>query len=231
MNSLIANWGELEKILSGMTMCYTAPESISWKKSLHHNDFENVYSSVLDYFAACDDFLRRLSEFAAASDNGFDLSYRCKTEQSLRLKWDRNLDAGRPLRKVCNDIIGIRLVLDCPPSLLHDVSIAIDGYKTECINFYSTPKAQDDGYRGIHLYIYGTSFPVELQIWTRQDAVLHFYSHEAIYKLDNSNAGKSYSLALRNWMNEIPAPPESIRENFLEYLYSFIYQNMGGEST
>jgi ppGpp synthetase/RelA/SpoT-type nucleotidyltranferase len=226
----IPYWEEFVALWTDITYCYTAPDALRWKRTLRHTPFEVVYDAVYEYSEVCAPYLDQIMALAdrTAFSSVCDLSYRLKTKASLALKWQRNQDNGRQLSSVCNDILGFRLVLDCSPVELAQFEWRPMTPKSRVVNFYTHPKQPDDGYRGIHLYFTGTSFPVEVQLWTRQDAILHFYSHEAIYKLRNSPEEQSYAVSLRQWMDQVPDAPQSLGENFLEYLYRFVLQYMGG---
>ena len=92
------------------------------------------------------------------------------------------------------------------------------------IDFYSNVKTNDDGYRGIHLYFWYNrrSFPLEVQIWTVKDSLLHFYTHETIYKGINSDSKKNYAKELRTWLDSIPKSPDDIELDYIGYLYNVL---------
>lgn len=225
----MSEFSEFASLLSELSHCYKVPPDVCLKKTLQHNDFDDVYLAALIYYEKSVPFLLRFEcviEKLRRSD--IDVSYRFKTESSLRQKWERNYDMGRPLWKVCNDLIGFRMIIDQPQDFLQTQDWKIDGVDTRVVNFYNNPKSPDDGYRGVHLYFDGTSFPVELQIWNRSDAILHFYSHDEIYKNANTPELKQYASDLRQWMSGVPAPPDGISSDFLGYLYRVIYPQIGG---
>lgn len=93
------------------------------------------------------------------------------------------------------------------------------------------PKAVDDGYRGIHLYFRQNpkSFPIEIQFWTQKDALLHFYTHEIIYKKQPNSEALAYSYALRKCLENIPMMPSSVSVSFETYLYKILHANQEGE--
>ena len=202
--------------------------AVKFGRKIEGQNFEAVFDAALDFVTECSSDLIALQEFIQNNEKS-DVSYRIKTEDSLRRKWDKNLGSNRPLKKVCDDIIGIRIISALKPSELK--TLTLDGYEAyniKYVNYYTSPKTVDDGYRGIHLYVRQGSFPIEIQIWSQQDAVLHFYSHEEIYKKLDSEIGRDYSLRLRHWMESVPDAPEEIQQNFIEYMYQFVYSNLGG---
>ena len=87
-------------------------------------------------------------------------------------------------------------------------------YKIEKIDFREKSKANDDGYRGIHIYFMNNpkSFRIEIQIWSKVDAILNFYTHQNIYKV---NGDISYALSLRKWIDELPQNEGFKFENYI----------------
>lgn len=202
--------------------------AVKFGKATEGQNFEMVFDAALDFVTECSSDLITLQEFIQSNEKT-DISYRIKTEDSLHRKWDKNLGLSRPLKKVCDDIIGIRIISALKSSELKELTLdGYEEYNIKYVNYYTSPKTVDDGYRGIHLYVRQGSFPIEIQIWSQQDAVLHFYSHEEIYKKLDSEAGRDYSLRLRRWMESVPDSPEEIQQNFIEYMYQFVYSNLGG---
>ncbi len=98
-------------------------------------------------------------------------------------------------------------------------------YKIFKVNLYNNHKAKDDGYRAIHLYFRNNNrcFPIEIQIWNHEDALLNFYTHDIIYKNSNLYDFSYYSYELRKWINEIPQCPEKLKIDFIKYLYKMLY--------
>lgn len=98
------------------------------------------------------------------------------------------------------------------------------------INFYEREKTKDDGYRAVHVYFrYNrNSFPIEFQFWTRKDAILHFYTHEVIYKNKENIAAWEYSKKLRKWLDSIPDFPNNLDIDYINYLYSILNKDRKG---
>lgn len=146
---------------------------------------------------------------------------------------EKNLGKSKQLREVCNDTIGIRCIVDSSAEQLIDgvlKTVQKTEYTIDVINMYRDHKAMDDGYRALHLYFRQNPkcFPVEIQFWTQKDALLQFYTHEIIYKMQPDEESNSYSLALRKKLEQLPNKPSSIPLSFEAYLYKVLYANKEG---
>lgn len=126
---------------------------------------------------------------------------RIKSEQSFNEKWKKNLEKSKQLREVCNDIIGIRIIADMERSNIQENVKEIisnnQNYKIDMVDMYEKTKSIDDGYRGIHIYFRNNPkcFPIELQIWNQEDALLNFYTHDIIYNIGDTKEEKlSYEI-------------------------------------
>lgn len=194
-----------------------------------------VYGEVLDYYLEKDLEIDNIEKFIKASQNsGIDISYRLKTEHSLMKKWNKNLGKAKQLREVCNDVVGLRFIVDGTVDEIRasvlNAKEKVD-YTIDIIDMYDKSKAVDDGYRAIHLYFRDQSrcFPVEVQFWTFKDAILHFYTHEVIYKQKPEQESLKYSQDLRSILDTWPNKPESVELSFETYLYKILHANRGGE--
>ena len=113
------------------------------------------------------------------------LDYRVKSLESASHKYDRYFP-DRPTAKVFNDLLGFRSLRDDydeilknpPPDALRIVNM-------------SHGKANDDGYRGVHVYYQLDNFhyPIEIQYNTYFDRQLNNWLHKYLYK-------KQYPLAV-----------------------------------
>lgn len=177
--------------------------------SLNHNvekveeqiGFDKVFEIILEYISNKD--IESLDSIIQNIDN---VSSRTKTKESIKKKWDKNLGKKRAIKKVLNDIVGIRIVTDKNVDNIKEYIKTIadnEHYKIATIDFRENPKSVDDGYRGIHIYFMTNpkSFRIEIQIWSRIDAILNFYTHQNIYK---SNGNELYALELRKWIDLLP---------------------------
>ena len=207
----------------------------SFRRSIESFEFDKIYEALLCFLDENDVALNKLSiVLNEITEQDFDTMYRIKAEESLRLKWRKNLGKNKQLREVCNDIIGIRVITDIDKDEISNIITKTAdelGYKIDIVNLYSKPKSIDDGYRALHVYIKNNpkGFPIEIQFWSRKDALLNFYTHEVIYKNLLGAPGESYSLSLRNWLDSIPVMPNAIQKSFIDYLYEIVYAQSGGE--
>lgn len=149
-------------------LSYKSSLGISLKKNLH-------------YFSK-DLLLQELFEMADWYDcqsilSDVSLDYRIKSQESIENKYARYFPDSQT-RKVFNDILGFRgfcdnyqEVLDLDKNLFKIVDMS-DG------------KANDDGYRGVHLYfqIDNSYYPIEIQYNTLYDRQINNWLHKYIYK-------------------------------------------------
>ena len=114
---------------------------------------------------------------------------------------------------------------------VEEIKESNDQYKIDIVNMYEKSKSIDDGYRAIHIYFRNNPkcFPIEIQIWNQQDALLNFYTHDIIYKKSNNDLLSYYSFELRKWLDCMPQIPEGVEVDFIKYLYKFVYSEQGGE--
>ena len=188
--------------------------------SLNHNlekvdkqlGFDTVLEKILDYISNKD--IEKLDSMIKTMDN---ISCRTKTITSIKNKWNKNLGKKRPINKVFNDIVGIRIITENNiDNIIGYITEIADNknYKIEKIDFREKSKANDDGYRGIHIYFMNNpkSFRIEIQIWSKVDAILNFYTHQNIYKV---NGDISYALSLRKWIDELPQNEGFKFENYI----------------
>lgn len=107
-----------------------------------------------------------------------DLDYRIKSIDSCTRKYDKFYPEMR-LEKVFNDILGFRMLTD-------NYNILLNGEKTKELRIVdmSNGKANDDGYRGVHIYFQPDHFyyPIEIQANTYYDRQLNNWLHKYLYK-------------------------------------------------
>src|SRR5690606_11362195 len=128
----------------------------SLRKTIDPFSPKETYEEVLDFIQYQEIPIHTLESYLNGfiSDN-INISYRLKSGQSFLSKWSKNLGKHKQLREVCNDVIGIRFIVDLSRNEMESVLLKIIksvGYTIDIINFYEKPKAVDDGYRGMHLY-------------------------------------------------------------------------------
>jgi ppGpp synthetase/RelA/SpoT-type nucleotidyltranferase len=234
VNDLLLNKiDELFPVLAKLSS-YSVKRFSSLKRTIDRFSFDDVFDEILDYFEEQDSQLSDLGDYLKAFDTpNIDVGYRLKSEDSLHMKWEKNMGRHKQLREVCNDVIGIRLIANYEPNVfmtdLLNLKSQLD-YTIDIVNFYETPKSNDDGYRGIHLYFRNNPkcFPIEIQIWSYREALLNFYTHEVIYKRKSSTEAIQYSMQLRHLLDRLPDAPNDVEMSFVDYLYKVVYSQYGG---
>lgn len=214
---------------------YEVADLPSFRRTIDKFQPNLIYDQVINFFIEKSDEINRIDQLIAENlDSCIDISYRLKTERSFLAKWDKNLEKAKQLREVCNDTVGIRFIVESSAEeMISGILKAIEHttYTMDIINMYDKPKALDDGYRGIHLQFRHNPkcFPLEIQFWTQKDALLHFYTHEIIYKSNPNTETNAYSLALRNILERLPDKPSTVPIPFETYLYKILHATKGGE--
>lgn len=164
---------ELNGLSIGMLeqLSYESNLGVSIKKNLHYFDKDLLLKELSD-MAEWYDGQRILEDVA--------LDYRIKSIESILSKYDRYYP-NTQTRKVFNDILGFRAFCDSYDSVL-------DLRENFRIADMSNGKANDDGYRGVHVYFQKNSrcYPIEIQFNTLYDRQLNNWLHDYLYK-------KSYS--------------------------------------
>lgn len=126
-----------------------------------------------------------LKEFYESTDLliNVDFAYRIKSIQSCLLKYEKYFP-NIEVNKCFNDILGIRVILNEYNEVLEQ---DLNSFKiADMIN----GKANDDGYRGIHLYYQRSNkyYPIEIQVNTKQDRRMNDWLHIYLYKYEKNNA-------------------------------------------
>lgn len=92
---------------------YEIPDMPSLRKTIDPFSPILIYDKVIDFFIEKTHEISRMDEIIMDNtDSRIDISYRLKTEQSFLAKWEKNLGNAMQLREVCNDIIGIRFIVE-----------------------------------------------------------------------------------------------------------------------
>ena len=106
------------------------------------------------------------------------LDYRIKSVQSSVLKYHRYYP-DHQARKVFDDLLGFRSLCDNYEDVL-----ALHEIPELRVADMSQGKANDDGYRGIHVYyqLDGHHYPIEIQYNTYYDRQFNNWLHKYIYK-------------------------------------------------
>ena len=111
------------------------------------------------------------------------LDYRIKSFASIEAKYNRYLNSDLQVRKVFNDILGFRGFCGNYDDVL---SIDYPGFRVADM---TQGKANDDGYRGVHIYFQldGRHYPIEIQFNTFYDRQLNNWLHDYLYKKNYPN--------------------------------------------
>ena len=106
------------------------------------------------------------------------IDYRIKSEDSCLRKYDKFYPDMR-VEKTFNDVLGFRMLCDNYDEILNHDNID----KIRIVDM-SQGKANDDGYRGVHLYFQldHSHYPVEIQMNTYYDRQINNWLHKYLYK-------------------------------------------------
>ena len=146
---------------------------IPLKKNLHYFDKTLLIQELFEMTEWLD-AQELLSEIA--------IDYRVKSMDSILLKYDRYYP-DHQTRKVFNDILGFRAFCDN-----YDDVRSFESEQFRVADM-SMGKANDDGYRGVHVYYQksGKHYPIEIQFNTLYDRQLNNWLHDYLYKKEYSN--------------------------------------------
>lgn len=134
--------------------------------------------------------LEEISEVISAMDSHADAithDHRVKALQSCYLKYNKYYPST-PVEKAFNDLLGIRIIVS--DYTLVDQMILPDNVKIADMRH---GKAQDDGYRAIHMYYQKDHFcyPIEIQFMTATDELFNKWLHIYLYKyISDSSIGQ-----------------------------------------
>lgn len=144
------------------------------KQNLHHFDEERLFEelqAVIEWYDKCE-LLHDLT-----------IDYRIKSFQSIRLKYNR-YKPDHLVSKVFNDLLGFRTFCD-------DYNSVLDLSKEKNIRIadMTRGKANNDGYRGLHVYFQLDNFhyPIEIQYNTFFVRQFNNWLHKYIYKKNYNN--------------------------------------------
>lgn len=156
-------------------LSYKSELGISLKKNLHYFDKSSLIAELVKINQWYDEFVE-LHELA--------LDYRIKSIQSAMLKYNRYYP-DHQARKVFDDLLGFRSLCDNYEDVL-----ALSNIEGLRVADMSTGKANDDGYRGIHVYFQmsGSHYPIEIQYNTYYDRQFNNWLHKYIYKKEYNNS-------------------------------------------
>lgn len=156
-------------------LSYRSALGINLKKNLHYFDKEKLVEEIIKVNTWYDGF-DELHELA--------LDYRIKSIQSAILKYERYYP-DHQARKVFDDLLGFRSLCDNYEDVL-----ALKDIPELRVADMSKGKANDDGYRGVHVYFQldGTHYPIEIQYNTYYDRQFNNWLHKYVYKKKYDNS-------------------------------------------
>ncbi len=155
-------------------LSYHSHLGIRLKKNLHYFDKDSLFrelDEVNAWYDSCDGLHDIVTD------------YRIKSIQSARLKYERYYP-DHQMGKVFNDMLGFRALCDNYEDVLQ-----LSACENIRVADMSMGKANDDGYRGIHVYYQLSSYhyPIEIQYNTYYDRQLNNWLHKYVYKRDYGN--------------------------------------------
>lgn len=167
INNILYRDGLSVEILQSLS--YESKIGISLKKNLHYFN-QQVLFKELESIESWYDSMDLLHELA--------LDYRIKSIQSAIMKYHRYYP-DHQARKVFDDLLGFRSLCDEYDSILQ-----LGKLENFRIADMSKGKANDDGYRGVHVYYQhsGKHYPIEIQYNTYYDRQFNNWLHKYTYK-------------------------------------------------
>ena len=160
-------------------LSYQSKLGINLKKNLHYFNKEKLTKELIE-----------VNEWYDSAEGLDDLAldYRIKSVQSAILKYKRYYP-DHQARKVFDDLLGFRSLCDNYEEVLQLKKI--DKFR---IADMTNGKANDDGYRGIHVYFQldGKHYPIEIQYNTYYDRQFNNWLHKYVYKKEYDNSVGCY---------------------------------------
>lgn len=185
-------------------LSYKSELGINLKKNLHYFDKEKLFEELVKINSWYDEY-DELHELA--------LDYRIKSIQSSILKYNRYYP-DHQARKVFDDLLGFRSLCDN-----YEDVMALKVVPELRIADMSKGKANNDGYRGIHVYFQldGSYYPIEIQYNTYYDRQFNNWLHKYIYKKNYDN---SVGCCLRELYESAKIQSEHEFKEVLEHVLS-----------
>ena len=155
-------------------LSYHSDLGIRLKTNLHYFDKNMLFDELIrvnKWYDTCE-YLHIIT-----------IDYRIKSIQSAMLKYDRYYP-DHQTAKVFNDILGFRTLCDNYEDVLK-----LQACKNIRVADMSGGKAENDGYRGVHIYFQLSSFhyPIEIQYNTYYDRQFNNWLHKYVYKRGYDN--------------------------------------------
>ena len=202
MSNILQRDGLTIEVLSKLS--YKSELGINLKKNLHYFEKEQIFAELVKVNSWYDEF-DELHDLA--------LDYRIKSVQSSVLEYHRYYP-DHQARKVFDDLLGFRSLCDNYEDVL-----ALQEIPELRVADMSQGKANDDGYRGIHVYyqLDGHHYPIEIQYNTYYDRQFNNWLHKYIYKKNYKN---EIGLKLRKMYESAKIQTEQDFKEALEHVLS-----------
>lgn len=156
-------------------LSYKSELGISLKKNLHYFDKEALLKEI-----------EKINKWYRDCEilHEWEMDYRIKSIPSARLKYERYYP-NHQVRKVFDDLLGFRALCDNYQDVLE-----WRGFPQIRIADMSKGKANDDGYRGVHVYFQldGVHYPIEIQYNTYYDRKINDWLRKYVYKKNYENS-------------------------------------------
>jgi putative GTP pyrophosphokinase len=158
---------------------------IDWEKigqiSYHSNLGKSLKNTLrkFDKEALIDEIQEVIKCFNAIDlDSEVPYENRVKALQSCILKYNKYYPS-KPVEQAFNDLLGFRVIIK-DYSIFDEIQVPENVKIADMRN----GKANDDGYRGIHLYFQKSHFhyPIEFQFVTGHDKLFNQWLHDNTYK-------------------------------------------------
>lgn len=185
-------------------LSYRSELGVNLKKNLHYFNRDDLIEELIKINEWYDEF-EELHELA--------LDYRIKSMQSAILKYNRYYP-DHQARKVFDDMLGFRSLCDN-----YEEALELADIPEIRVADLSMGKANDDGYRGVHVYFQldGNHYPIEIQYNTYFDRQINNWLHKFVYKKGYSDA---IGLQLRRLYENVRIQTERDFKEALEHVLS-----------
>lgn len=172
IDNILARDGLSIKILSDLS--FESHLGINLKKNLHYFNQQKLIEEI-----------KKVEEWYDETEQLHNLAidYRIKSLQSAIMKYNKYYP-DHQARKVFDDLLGFRSLCDN-----YDGVIKFSESDFFRVADMSNGKANDDGYRGVHVYfqLTGMHYPIEIQYNTYYDRQFNNWLHKYTYKKNYDN--------------------------------------------
>lgn len=166
METITIDWNMIDNI------SYQTQLGKSLKNTLRKFDKEALFDEI-------DSLIMHMIE----NEENIKEEHGVKSLQSCYLKYDKYFPSTQ-IEKVFNDVLGIRIIVDS-----YDVVDNIKLPDFVKMADMRNGKANDDGYRAVHMYYQKNHFyyPIEIQFMTSKDRLFNEWLHIFLYKYIKDN--------------------------------------------